>query len=146
MTREEVIAYARGWIGVPYLHQGRTRAGVDCLGFAINVGWWCGAIPHTFDRNDYERSPDGTLFAECDERLIRVPGPRLGCWAVMRFAEEPQHIAIVADYRYGGFSIIHALQNRQRNAANTRGKVAEHRLDGTWRERVIGWFDMPGVE
>ena len=37
-TRREIIMAARAWIGTPYKHQGRGRAGLDCVGLMIEVG------------------------------------------------------------------------------------------------------------
>jgi cell wall-associated NlpC family hydrolase len=35
-------AAARGWIGVPSMHQGRSRAGVDCIGLVVMAARDCG--------------------------------------------------------------------------------------------------------
>lgn len=137
MKPEQVIATARDWIGVPFQHQGRSRYGVDCAGLVICVCRELGLLPADFDVNGYERSPDGTMFKECDSRLARSV-PKVGGVFVMRFVEEPQHMGFFADYRHGGLSIIHSLSKS--------GKVVEHRLDNLWRSRIVGSFVIPGVE
>ena len=37
VTRTDIVAAARGWLGVPWRHQGRSRAGVDCVGLVVVV-------------------------------------------------------------------------------------------------------------
>lgn len=36
------VAAARGWIGVPSRHQGRSRGGVDCIGLVVMAARDCG--------------------------------------------------------------------------------------------------------
>lgn len=136
MTPEQVVAAARGWIGVPFKHQGRTREGIDCAGLGINVGLELGEdFP---DINGYERSPDGSMQPACERYLVRIPYPVVGCLLMMRFATQPQHIAIAGNYRYGGLSVIHALERT--------GFVTEHRLDATWRGNVVACYRFKGME
>lgn len=138
MTRDEVVAAARDWLGVPFLHQGRSRAGVDCAGLVICVARGLGELPEGYDVNGYRRAPDGSMLRECDARLVPISGLEAGAVAMMRFSEEPQHLAFVAPYRHGGFALIHALQKS--------GRVVEHRLDPTWRGRIVRLFRFPGVD
>jgi uncharacterized protein YijF (DUF1287 family) len=58
----------------------------------------------------------------------------------MRFEKEPQHLGIVGDYVHGGLSLIHAY-----NGAGVN-RVVEHRLDDTWRARIVAAWRYPGVE
>lgn len=139
MTRDDIVTAARGWRGIPFVHQGRTRAGVDCIGLVLNVAWELGAVPRTYDITGYSRMPDGSLFSECDRLLTRISKPQIGSILVMRFDEEPQHIGFFAQYN-GHPSVIHALAERPRG-----GKVVEHRLTADWPSKVVGCFDFPGV-
>lgn len=51
---------------------------------------------------------------------------------MMVFNGAPHHVGIVADYRYGGLSLIHAYaQNRM---------VVEMRIDDEWRNRIIAVY------
>lgn len=138
MTGDDVVATARGWLGVPFLHQGRSRSGVDCAGLVICVGRELGELATDFDVNGYRRSPDGSMLRECDARLVAISAPEPGAVAMMRFSEEPQHLAFVVPYRHGGFAILHALQKS--------GRVVEHRLDPLWRGRIVRLFRFPGVD
>lgn len=135
MNRDDIVNAAREWRGVPFMHQGRTRDGLDCIGLVLNVGWSLGFLPRSYDVQGYERMPDGSLFAECDRLLVRIPRLRYGCIAVMRFEQEPQHIGIVGEHK-GHLTIIHALYP---------DKSAEHRMLPPWPDRIVGCFDAPGV-
>lgn len=144
-SRTAVVAEARRWLGVPFQHQGRTRAGVDCGGLvgavAVQLGiaapdWWA----REFDplHAGYGRQPaHGTLQAICQRWMAPVAQPQPGDVLLMRFEAEPQHLAIAADYRHGGLSVVHALASI--------GRVAEHRLSPTWQARIVAAYGLPGV-
>jgi cell wall-associated NlpC family hydrolase len=144
-TRADVCTAARTWLRVPYHHQGRTRAGCDCGGLVGAVAVQCGIVPaswwaQVFDPafGGYARQPSlGTLQRVCESFMAPVGEPLPGDVLLMRFATEPQHLAIVADYRHGGLSIIHALRDA--------GCVTEHRLAPQWRQRIVQAYTMPGV-
>jgi len=136
MTADQVVAAARGWLGVPFQHQGRSAAGVDCAGLVICLGRELGALPAGWDVNGYTRQPDGSMFRHCAERLLPSDA-KPGAVALMRFAEEPQHLGILVPYRHGGLAIVHALQSA--------GRVIEHRLDRTWQGRIVRCFTFPGM-
>ncbi len=135
-TAAAIVAAARSWLGVPFQHQGRTRAGVDCAGLIICIGRDLGELPADWDVNGYTRQPDGSMFAHCAERL-GPSGQTPGAVALMRFAEEPQHLGVLVPYRHGGLALVHALQSS--------GRVVEHRLDATWRSRITRCFSFPGM-
>lgn len=54
---------------------------------------------------------------------------RVGDVCLMKFTNQPHHIALIGDYVHGGFSLIHADGNER--------KVVEHRLDKVWESRII---------
>lgn len=132
ITPEQIIATAQSYIGVRWHHQGRNRAGVDCLGLVV-----CTALDNGIpaqDRFGYARQPDGKyLEAELDAQLIRIAEPEPACVLMMRFHTEPQHVAIMAD----NGDIIHAY-------ALVR-KVVRHRLDVLWASRIVACYRFPGV-
>ena len=71
-TRGEVLAEARSWLGVPYLHQGRSRLGVDCVGLLIMVARGIGISD--YDVSGYPRVPSSDfLRAECERLMRRIP-------------------------------------------------------------------------
>lgn len=139
MTREAIVTAARRLKNTPFVHQGRTAEGLDCIGLVLNVAWELGFLPRSYDINGYTRMPDGSLFKECDRLLTRVKAPQDGSILVMRFEEQPQHIGFFSTYK-GHPSVIHALADRARG-----GKVCEHRLTADWPSTVVGCFDFPGI-
>lgn len=149
VTREAVVAEARRWLDTPYRHQARMRgAGCDCGGLIggvavalsiVPAGWWRDSFDPQF--GGYGRQPvDGTLRRICESfmRRVEVKAFDIGDVLLMRFESEPQHLAIAADYRHGGMSVVHAMSRV--------GKVAEHRLSPLWAARVVAAFEYPGIE
>ena len=60
MTRAEIVAEAKTWLGVRWRHLGRDRNGLDCIGLLVVVANHFGQ--KVADRDDYRRTPDGNLF------------------------------------------------------------------------------------
>jgi len=137
-NRQQIVDCARSWKGVPFIHQGKTRDGVDCYGFILGVVNELGiAVNHT-PINDYPRIPDGRMRNLLQEALEprkfldRKPGDIL----VFAWGGEPQHLAILASQD----SVIHAYGSDQ------RGGVVETRLAGRLLDRIRGVYAIPGVE
>ncbi len=147
VTRADVVAEARRWLGTPYRHQGRSRlTGCDCLGLVGGVALALGLLPEgwwerEFDARwaGYGRHPQGsTLRAGAEQVLTPVSQPAPGDVLLVRFGREPQHFAIVAEHPLGtGLSIVHA--------ASQRGRVVEQGLDAAWRQRIVAIYRLPGV-
>lgn len=133
-TRQDILDESRKWLGTRWVHQGRSRAGVDCVGLVIRVAHARGLS--TFDTADYSRQPDAVrmraLLAEHMEP-IAIARAQIGDVLLMRFERDPQHVAIVTD-----IGIIHAYAQARR--------VVEHRLDSVWQGRVVGAYQFKGIE
>jgi cell wall-associated NlpC family hydrolase len=133
-TAAEVIACARTWVGVPFLHQGRSRAGVDCIGLAIVVARELGLIDETVDEPGYGRVPRGGLLGRAlGQHCEPIAAPTPGGLVLMRWRREPMHVAIVGDG-----TLLHSYE--------AVGRVVEHGFDAQWRGRVVQAFWIPGVE
>lgn len=133
-TRADVIAEARQWLGVRWHHQGRSRAGVDCVGLAIKVAHALGLS--SFDVIDYSRQPDPVMMrALLAEHMDAIPvaGALPGDLVLMRFEIAPQHVAFLSD-----IGIIHAYAQAR--------KVVEHRLDSQWQSRIVGAYRYKGLD
>lgn len=133
VTREEFVAEARKWIDVPYLHQGRNRHGVDCIGLLLVVGWALGLSE--YDVKGYGRIPNaGFLQAECDRLMVRIPSDEVQPADVylMRFTRDPQHLGIATDR-----GLLHAWGGA--------GRVTETVMPHSWRVRVVQAYRIPGV-
>lgn len=135
-TRAEIVAAARSYLGVRWHHQGRNRAGLDCIGLVIAVARDLGLSD--YDIGGYARVPDGkTLRATMAQQmdvLKREPLP--GDVLLFAFQRNPLHTAIVTDAP-GGLGMIHAFANKR--------MVVEHRLDEVWRSRIVCAFGYRGV-
>ena len=136
MTADDILAAARQCLGTKFRHQGRLVAfGLDCAGVAIHVAREIGA--GVIDVSGYGRTPaNGQLEQSLDsqpclERVSledRQPGDLL----LMRFASEPQHLAICA-----GETIIHAYE--------AAGLFCEHRLSSLWAARIVRVYRFRGI-
>jgi cell wall-associated NlpC family hydrolase len=136
ITTDDILAAARQCIGTPFRHQGRLIAfGLDCAGVAIHVARQIG-VGH-LDVSGYGRTPaNGQLEQSLDSQpcLERIPltRPSPGDLLLMRFASDPQHLAICA-----GETIIHAYE--------AAGQCCEHRLSSMWASRIVRVYRFRGI-
>lgn len=132
-ARQEIVIAARSFLGTRWHHQGRNRAGIDCIGLVVAVAHELGLLGE-LDTPNYGRIPDGrTLRAGLDLYLQPTPTYQTGDVLLMRFETDPQHVGIVSD-----IGIIHAYAQMR--------KVVEHRIDEVWRKRIVCAYSFPGVE
>lgn len=124
---DDLVLAARSYLGTPFVHQGRSRLGLDCVGLLVLAARDAGADIE--DRADYAPDPGNLLPVELarqfDPAEDRLPGDVL----LMRFAGEPQHLAI-----FTGATVIHS------HAAIRR--VVEHHLDAKWLRRIVQAYRM----
>lgn len=144
VTRAQIVATAREWIGTPYQHQQRLKGlAVDCVGLPMGIARELGLISQRFDIQGYARTPDGhTLMHLAATHMRRVPldAPlQPGMVIVCAVDLEPSHFGVLADYQHGGLSIIHA------NARAHPPRVIETRLMFSRGLRFVAAFDLPGV-
>lgn len=133
----EVVAAARRWLNVRYRHQGRNRDGVDCIGLPVCVRQDLDLRP--MDAGAYaRRTTDSEMLEFCRRNMREVSRANLQPGDILvQMHGVVRHMAIVADYPFGGLSIIHAwLPNR---------KVAECRLEDEFMRDVRGCFRFPEV-
>lgn len=128
------MAEARTWVGVPFLHQGRSKSGVDCIGFVASVGAALGnhvfmdALPHNYARAPQARLVDG-LAMYSSQVPLQAGAVLLIKWP---FDKDASHAAI-----YTGESIIHCFEAER--------KVVEHGYSIPWPNRTVSIWAMPGV-
>lgn len=132
-TRAEIVAAARSYLGVRWHHQGRNRAGLDCIGLVIAVAHDLGLSD--YDIGGYARVPDGkTLRATmCEQMDLLKREPLPGDVLLFAFQRTPLHTAIRTDT-----GMIHAFANKR--------MVIEHGFDAIWRSRLVCAFGYRGVE
>lgn len=118
---------ARGWIGTRWVHQGRTHAGVDCVGLVIVAARDLGIeLP---DIAGYRRTPDPKKFVNFIlEHSDPQPKPVVGSVGIFRDGNQPCHLAIFAE-KHGQLSMIHAYAPRK--------VVMEEPFTHTWPNRLF---------
>ena len=62
VSADRLVAQARSYLGVPWRHQGRTRAGIDCAGLVVLVARDLGLTD--YDSTAYGRRAQGQGFVE----------------------------------------------------------------------------------
>ena len=141
MTGDDVTAWARTQIDVPWMHQARLPGvALDCAGLVICCARSLGLVPNDWDINHYPRSPDGSMLSICDEHMTRIDRPENGCVIVIATIRDPQHLGILTPYRHGGWAIIHASN------AGKPSRVIETRLLPSRTMRPIAYYRLPGIE
>lgn len=149
ITRDQIVATARGYKGTPYLHQGRVKgAGIDCVGLGVCVSWDLGIKPRSWNITGYRRLPDGhSLMRHLRENMAAEIGQgemQTGDMVVVAFDEWPHHVGIVADYMAmgsGGLQQAHSVIH----ANSKTGRVEEGRLVFDGAMRFVAAFQFPGV-
>lgn len=141
VTRAQIVAEARTWIGTPWRHQGRLKGvGVDCIGLLACIAKDLG-IFH-YDVTGYSRQPNPKELVRHIEAagMLRIPKEKAlpADAALIDFGGGPQHLAILSDYKFGGLAFIHALSKV--------GYVAEHRLPSGWLRGIWRLYRFPGIE
>lgn len=136
-SADDFIAAARSYVGVPFRHQGRSRAGVDCIGLVLCALADVDLLPAQFNEpTNYGRRPNDARFLRGLEHwCYRSPRALLAgdlvlmCWPRMPY---PMHIAV-----YSGTTIIHSYQSI--------GRVVESSYSDPWPARTHSWWGVPGV-
>lgn len=141
MTREDVVACARAWIGTPYRHQAsRKGIGTDCLGLLRGV-WreMIGPEPDTippYTPNWAEALKQETLLDAARRHLIEVPIGAQKPGDVLLFRMGLGHPAKHCGIVSAPDRLIHAYWGRS---------VCETRLVPWWRRRCAAAFKFPGL-
>jgi cell wall-associated NlpC family hydrolase len=126
------VSVARSFVGVPFLHQGRTRNGIDCVGLVIAALTKVGIV-HYEEPPTYPRLPFGDSLLEplrqyCTETDTLEPGIVLA----IRFRRLVTHVAVLS-----GPTIIHAYEGARR--------AVEHGYDKRWAALTVARYRLPGV-
>ena len=172
VTREEIVAAARGWLGTPYHHQASVKGvGSDCLGLIRGI--WRELYgpepeampPYTPDWGSATGSE--TLLAAACRHLVKlddVSTARPGDVLVFRMRDEgvAKHAGILVSVR-GSRPGRHPEVRAQRASKDGRAPhhdaqlglrlvhaqeglgVIEIELGRWWRRRAAAAFSFPGV-
>ena len=136
MNADDIIAAARSCIGSPFAHQGRIKGlALDCAGLAVSVAHDLGVEYN--DQQGYGREPfkgqlESALDAQPGLERVDIDDMQAGDLLLMRFASNPQHLAI-----FTGQSIIHSYE--------AVGICCEHRLSSVWMARIVRVYRFKGL-
>lgn len=143
ITAEQFVAGARSLVGVPWLHQGRSRRGIDCIGLpklaaesqGLDVDGFLGDLGVVDSRN-YGRTPSGGLLATLERHCQKIEEPVTGCLILIQFPGEkmPRHFGIYT----GKGTIIHAN--------GKIGRVVEHGYRMSWVRWTHSFWLARGVD
>lgn len=124
------VSSARAMLGTPWRHRGRKPWGVDCIGLVVLAAQAAGV--EVVDPKYYGREPWEDRLRQGLRQHCGVPVTdawREGDIALINWREgDPSHVGIIANYKYGGLSIIHA---------NNLFGVVEHPLTGPFIQAVV---------
>jgi hypothetical protein len=127
---------ARRWLGVPYVHQGRSRFGVDCIGLPICVRSTIAPWPQSqTEVTNYGRRPkDGLLLDRIASHCTRIREPEEGCVILIKWPrdKDPAHCGI-----YSQGNIIHAYSRAL--------CVVETGHRAHWLRDTHSYWRLPGV-
>lgn len=135
ITPTALIAQARLWLGVRFLHQGRTRVGCDCLGYIAglmaelgsNVALQCLPI-------NYARAPGNRVISTLEAISREIP-LQPGALILIRWPQSPypSHAGI-----FTGENLIHCTEGERR--------VIEHGYREPWVRRTASIWALPEVQ
>jgi len=131
---EVLVSEARRWVGRPFLHQGTTWDGVDCIGLVVAVCKACEVIPPDFYTGVYGRVPANDMLKRRVAEYCRpLPGAGAGAMLVIRWTRQASHVAICT-----GETMIHSNERM--------GGVVEHGYRGRWLRMTDSVWALPGVD
>ena len=145
MSRAEVVAEARRWIGTPYRHQASVRgAGCDCLGLLRGV--WRAMlgdepeVPPPYSMDWDEVGGREVLQSAADRHLVAQDRAKMAPGDVILFRMRDGMVA-----KHVGLCSIAGEQAAFVHAYARHG-VIESPLSAPWRRRIAGVYSFPFAE
>ena len=139
MKRSEVVAYARTWVGTPFVPQQRVRGhGGDCVAMVEGAGLHFGVIAKGF-RTDYGPIPNmreimQALKSSGCTRLRSINDRKPGDILFIQYSAQPQHLGILTDDNH----IVHGY--------SMPGKYVETILNSRLLDGLRQVWRIPGIE
>lgn len=135
--RNDIVSEARKYLNVPWRHQGRNAAGLDCCGLIIRVANDLGLAD--YDIAAYSRRTTGEQFLHhfLDAGMAEVPvsGRLPGDVLITEDRTFPCHCGFVT-LRHGYEFFLHAYAGKR--------KVIEQELD-PWLHKAVTVLRFPGL-
>lgn len=134
-----LISECRTYLNVPWRHQGRSRRGVDCVGFLLLALKSIGV--DMLEIKGYSRHPDGVELKKVmdNQPNMRMLQPsdkiRVGDIVLFRIRREPQHVALIVPSNTADFGMIHSYNGGER-------KVIEHDFADYWKHKVVSIYRL----
>jgi hypothetical protein len=147
ITRDQIVAAARGYLGTPFQDKGRRKGqGMDCVGLILCVCHDLGlddrhGAPVTANLyHDYSGQPAGMFVQQSVAKHLvakAVPAMQPGDVVTLALPSAPCHVAFVGA-RGTQLTLIHAY-------SGGGAKVMENDITPQWKRRIKGCFSIPGV-
>lgn len=142
VTRQQIVAEARTWLGTPYVHQASVQGGgADCLGLLRGV--WRGVIgsePEAvpiYSMDWSEPQGEERMWAAARRHLREKPQSWMqpGDVVLFRMRERSvaKHLGILSQTK-DLVRFIHAYSGHG---------VVENTLSDPWRRRIVSCFEFP---
>lgn len=147
MKPATVTAEFRRWLGVPWVHQGRTEHGVDCGGLIVMALRKLELLPAGFlDPQAYTRAPQPSLAKLIEQHCRWVEDAGEGRLILVRWSpsQDPSHLGYCS-----GRNLIHSysrMVGRGPSGPKQAGRVIEHRYGEPWVRQTVGVYEIPGIE
>lgn len=127
-----MIERARSMIDTPFIHQGRDRNGIDCIGLIVYAMDYPIAKVPAYPRDPFKSELETAMTAAFGEPLLCDPTLdelQEGDIVVMQYKGPIRHVGIIANHEHhaGYLSLIHTDSNLD--------KVTEHIIDFKWLRR-----------
>lgn len=122
-----------------WLHQGRNRQGIDCIGLVVVVRRELGI--GDYDLSGYPREPDGTFmnhFFKAGGVRVAIPQAQPADLLLFRDATSPCHVGIITARNGEVMHMAHAHM--------TRRKVVEEPVLHEWQRKWVAAIRMPGID
>lgn len=136
ITGARIVEVARSYLGVPYLHQGRSHNGMDCWGLLYAVGEEVELLPEDLDvPADYGPMADQRMPETIEKYCVKTDAMEAGVVALIRWpgSQRAGHMGILTADPH----IIHSYSQV--------GKVVEHGFRGRWIKLLDSLWKLPGV-
>lgn len=117
----------------PFVHQGRSTTGIDCVGALIHAIDYKGCVP-AYPRDPVNGELERQLTAIFGDPVVVGPVTmghlKAGDVIAMQYAGPTRHVGMVCDHVSipGALSMIHT--------DSILGEVTEHIMDDRWLRRV----------
>jgi len=133
---EKLIKEARTYLGVPWIHQGRSRRGVDCVGFIVLAYKYIGVSIKEI--KGYARNPDGIALKKVmdeQENFHEVEDFKVGDVVLFRIRHDPQHVALITPSNTFDFGMIHSYNGGKK-------MVVEHDFSDYWKDKKVSIYRL----